>query len=207
MISKIPQDDWRKFATLRAFYSYQWAWPGKQLVFMGQEFGQRREFTEDEPLEWWVTGLWGHHGLQLLFRDMNCLYRTNRAFWRKDNEPGGFQWIVGDDSGANVFAWLRTDGQNRLVACLTNFSATPHVRYRIGLPQPGTWKESLNTNALRYDGTGDYANDTVTAIAKPHRDFPFHADIKVPALGSVWLQWQPEPADPDPSPCLTTKIP
>jgi 1,4-alpha-glucan branching enzyme len=125
---------------------------------------------------------------------MNALYRHNRAFWRKDNEPGGFQWLVGDDSAANVFAWLRTDGQNRLIACITNFSATPHERYRLGLPQAGAWKEILNTNASQYDGTGDYLNDTVTAVAGDHRGFRYHVDIKIPALASVWLEWAASPA-------------
>ena len=192
MIDKVPQDDWRKFATVRAFYSYMWSWPGKQLIFMGQEFGQRREFTEQESLEWWVSDLWGHHGLQYLFHDMNAIYRSNRAFWRKDNEPAGFQWIVGDDSAANIFAWLRTDGQNRVVACITNFSAQPHERYRLGLPQGGSWKEILNTNASQYDGTGEFLNDSVNAVAGGHKGWPFHADLKIPALGSVWLKWVPE---------------
>jgi len=206
MVNKVPQDDWRKFATLRAFYAYQWAWPGKQLIFMGQEFGQRREFTEAESLEWWVSDLPGHHGLQLLFHDMNGLYRANRAFWRKDTDPAGFQWIVGDDASANVFAWLRTDGLNRLVACVTNFSATPHDRYRLGLPQPGTWKEILNTNAVRYDGTGDYQNDAIQTVAGEHGGFAFHADVQIPPLASVWLEWLPRPAEPDHSAARSTKI-
>ncbi|MDR2973526.1 MAG: 1,4-alpha-glucan branching protein GlgB [Propionibacteriaceae bacterium] len=198
MIDKIPQDDWRKFATLRAFYSYQWSWPGKQLIFMGQEFGQRKEFTEKESLEWWVSDLWGHHGLQLLFHDMNAIYRSNRALWRKDNEPEGFQWIVGDDRAANVFAWLRTDRQNRILACVTNFSATPHERYRLGLPQSGAWHEILNTNEAKYDGSGDYLNGQLTAVSEEHRGFPCHVDIHLPALASVWLEWVPEPITPEP---------
>ncbi|MDR0848017.1 MAG: 1,4-alpha-glucan branching protein GlgB [Propionibacteriaceae bacterium] len=206
MIDKVPQDDWRKFATLRAFYSYMWSWPGKQLIFMGQEFGQRREFTEQESLEWWVSDLWGHHGLQYLFHDMNMIYRTNRAFWRKDNEPAGFQWIVGDDSAANVFAWLRTDGQNRIVACITNFSAAPHERYRLGLPQGGSWREILNTNASQYDGTGEFLNGTVEAVSEGHKGFPFHMDVKIPALGSVWLEWVPEHHEAEHTAPEVTKI-
>ncbi|MDR2896721.1 MAG: 1,4-alpha-glucan branching protein GlgB [Propionibacteriaceae bacterium] len=191
MIDKIPQDDWRKFATLRAFYSYMWSWPGKQLIFMGQEFGQRHEFTEEGSLEWWVSDLYGHHGLQLLFHDMNAIYRQHRALWRRDNDPAGFSWIVGDDAAANVFAWLRSDGQNRLLACITNFSATPHDAYRLGLPQAGSWTEILNTNASQYDGTGDYQNGTVATSSGEHRGFDQHADIAIPALGSVWLEWSP----------------
>jgi 1,4-alpha-glucan branching enzyme len=192
MIEKVPQDDWRKFATVKAFYSYQWAWPGKQLIFMGQEFAQRTEFSESASLEWWVSELWGHHGVQALIRDMNEIYRSSRALWLKDHDPSGFQWIVSDDSAANVFAWLRSDGSQSLVACITNFSATPHERYRIGLPHGGKWKEVLNTNAETYDGTGDYLNDNIHVIHQEHRGFEYHADIAIPALASVWLVLEPD---------------
>ncbi|MDR0960181.1 MAG: 1,4-alpha-glucan branching protein GlgB [Propionibacteriaceae bacterium] len=191
MINKIPQDDWRKFATLRAFYSYQWSWPGKQLIFMGCEFGQRSEFNEENSLEWWVSDLWGHHGLQYLFHDMNNIYKSRPAMWSKDSDPVGFRWIVGDDSAANVFAWLRSDGEGHMIACVTNFSATPHERYRIGLPEAGTWREILNTNASMYDGTGDYQNGVIEALPEGHRDFPAHVDLRIPALGSVWLEFTP----------------
>ena len=191
MVGKVPQDDWRKFATLRAFYAYQWSWPGKQLIFMGQEFGQRREYTETESLQWWVSDLWGHHGLQLLFHDMNELYRANPALWALDTDPAGFQWIVGDDASANVFAWLRADADNHLVVCVSNFSASPHDHYRLGLPQAGPWREILNTNAACYDGNGDYLNGQVQAKAGWHGGFPYQADIRIPALASLWLEWQP----------------
>ncbi|MCL2482306.1 MAG: alpha amylase C-terminal domain-containing protein, partial [Propionibacteriaceae bacterium] len=106
----------------------------------------------------------------------------------------------------NVFAWLRSDGQNRLVACITNFSATPHDRYRLGLPQAGTWKEILNTNATQYDGTGDYANGTVTAVQVEHRGFPAHCEIKIPALSTIWLEWVPQHIEPPHKAAKRTKI-
>ncbi|MCL1907308.1 MAG: 1,4-alpha-glucan branching protein GlgB [Propionibacteriaceae bacterium] len=198
MIEKVPQDDWRKFATLRAFYSYQWAWPGKQLVFMGQEFAQRKEFSASDSLEWWVTDLWGHHGLQYLFHDMNSLYRSRSALWQQDHDPAGFQWVVGEDSSANVFAWLRRDKNRNMVVCVTNFSATPHERYRIGLPEAGVWKEILNTNSEIYDGTGDYLNTGINVRTGDHGGFAHYADIAIPALASVWLEWVPAEITPPP---------
>ncbi|MDR1214083.1 MAG: 1,4-alpha-glucan branching protein GlgB [Propionibacteriaceae bacterium] len=188
MIEKVPQDDWRKFATLRAYHSFQWSFPGKQLIFMGCEFAQRKEFTESESLEWWVSDLWGHHGLQLLIRDLNSLYRDHPALWRLDNDPAGFGWLKADDQAANVFAWRRSDGQGHQVVCLTNFSATPHQRYRVGLPQAGPWREILNTNQTRYDGAGDYLNGLVEASLVGHDGQPASAEVALPALATVWLE-------------------
>ena len=192
MINKIGQDDWRKFATLRAFYAYMWAFPGKKLVFMGNEFGQRREFTESTSLEWWVCDLWGHHGLQRLFQDMNRVYRENPALHALDNDPAGFQWINADDAGNNIFSWIRSDGPQSLVACITNFSPQPQATYGIGLPKAGVWREILNTDSEVYDGTNTYGNlGQVTAYEVPTGYFPATATIAVPALGAIWLAYDP----------------
>ena len=118
MINKVPQDPWRQFATLRAYYSFMWAFPGKKLLFMGCDFGQRREWNEEASLEWWVTDLPGHHGLQRLVRDLNTLYRAHPALWKLDSEPAGFRWINNHDAGANTFSWLRFDGADQQIACV-----------------------------------------------------------------------------------------
>jgi 1,4-alpha-glucan branching enzyme len=192
MVNKIGQDDWRKFATLRAFYAFMWSFPGKQLVFMGCEFGQRREFNESVSLEWWVSDLWGHHGLQRLFRDLNRVYRERPALWTLDNDPKGFQWLNADDGAANVFSWVRSDGKGDLVACVVNFSAQPHATYSLGLPQSGVWTEILNTDSSTYDGTNTYGNmGQVTAYDVPFRGFDASATVAVPALGAIWLHWDP----------------
>ncbi|MDR3069692.1 MAG: 1,4-alpha-glucan branching protein GlgB, partial [Propionibacteriaceae bacterium] len=150
MINKVPQDSWRQFATLRAFYTFQWAFPGKQLIFMGCEFGQRPEFNESVSLEWWVTGLWGHHGLQLLVKDLNKLYRSHPALYECDSDPDGFQWVNADDSGGNTYSWLRKDGKGNVVAIAVNFSSEPWTAYKLGLPKAGTWKEIFNSDASSY---------------------------------------------------------
>ncbi len=196
MPEKVPgDDDWRTFATLRAFYAYMWSFPGKKLIFMGNEFGQRREFAESSSLEWWVSDLWGHHGLQRLFRDMNQIYRSTPALYALDNDPAGYRWINGGDSENAMFSWLRQDGRGQMVAVIVNFSPNPHGAYQIGLPKAGTWREILNTDSEFYDGSGMYGNlGQVTAYEVPYGDFPASATVSVPALGAVWLAYDPTDA-------------
>lgn len=203
MITKIPGDDWQQFASLRAFYSYMWSFPGKQLVFMGQEFGQRHEFDESVSLEWFVADLWGHGGLKRLFRDLNKIYKENPALWQLDSDPRGFEWINADDAGNNLFSWLRRSDDGSTIACFTNFSPNPQTDYRIGLPMEGVWTEILNTDSLEYGGTGEFGNlgqIVATPLPAPDR-FRAVAAVCVPPMGSVWLRHNPSataalPGDP-----------
>lgn len=203
MITKIPGDDWQQFASLRAFYSYMWSFPGKQLVFMGQEFGQRHEFDESVSLEWFVADLWGHGGLKRLFRDLNKIYKENPALWQLDSDPRGFEWINADDAGNNLFSWLRRSDDGSTIACFTNFSPNPQTDYRIGLPMEGVWTEILNTDSLEYDGTGEFGNlGQIVAAPLPAPDrLRAVATVCVPPMGSVWLRHNPSataalPGDP-----------
>ena len=203
MITKIPGDDWQQFASLRAFYSYMWSFPGKQLVFMGQEFGQRHEFDESVSLEWFVADLWGHGGLKRLFRDLNKIYKENPALWQLDSDPRGFEWINADDAGNNLFSWLRRSDDGSTIACFTNFSPNPQTDYRIDLPMEGVWTEILNTDSLEYDGTGEFGNlgqIVATPLPAPDR-LRAVAAVCVPPMGSVWLRHNPSataalPGDP-----------
>lgn len=203
MITKIPGDDWQQFASLRAFYSYVWSFPGKQLVFMGQEFGQRHEFDESVSLEWFVADLWGHGGLKRLFRDLNKIYKENPALWQLDSDPRGFEWINADDAGNNLFSWLRRSDDGSTIACFTNFSPNPQTDYRIDLPMEGVWTEILNTDSLEYDGTGEFGNlGQIVAAPLPAPDrLRAVATVCVPPMGSVWLRHNPSataalPGDP-----------
>ena len=203
MITKIPGDDWQQFASLRAFYSYMWSFPGKQLVFMGQEFGQRHEFDESVSLEWFVADLWGHGGLKRLFRDLNKIYKENPALWQLDSDPRGFEWINADDTGNNLFSWLRRSDDGSTIACFTNFSPNPQTDYRIDLPMEGVWTEILNTDSLEYDGTGEFGNlGQIVAAPLPAPDrLRAVATVCVPPMGSVWLRHNPSataalPGDP-----------
>ena len=197
MINKVPQDPWRQFATLRAFYSFMWAFPGKQLVFMGCEFGQRPEWNEDDSLEWWVADLEGHHGLQRMFQDLNELYRTHPALWKLDSSPEGFRWMDSGDAGGNTFAWLRFDGAGQQIAVAVNFASEPWTQHRVGLPETGTWKEIFNSDAAVYDGTGAHGNNgAISAQADPYYGFPASATIVIPPLGAVFFRYEPESTEP-----------
>ena len=196
MFERVPQDEWRKFGTLRAFYAFMWAHPGKQLLFMGTEFAQRREFSEQRSIDWEQSAHWGHRGVQRLIKDMNQVYRDHPALYRLDSDADGFSWIDADDQGGNVFSFLRYDGEGQMIACLTNFSSEPRPDYRIGLPKEGVWKEILNTDASYYDGTGKIGNlGQVVAHGVPSHGYGASASVTLPPLGAVWLLFEPVPTE------------
>lgn len=191
MINKIPQDDWRKFATLRAYYAYMWSFPGKQLLFMGQEFAQRSEWNEAAGLEWWVDSLRGHNGVRQLIRRMNEIQATHPALYELDNDPEGFQWINADDAGHNVFSWIRRDSDGRMIASITNFSPEPYPNYPLTLPTGGSWKEILNTDWTEFDGTGQHSNPEPIRAGENQSDAADQwsfATVNLPPMGAVWLK-------------------
>ena len=143
MFERAPQDEWRKFGTLRAFYAFMWAHPGKKLLFMGTEFGQRREFSESRSIDWWQSAEWGHRGVQRLIKDLNQIYKEHPALWKRDTDASGFSWIDADDRGGNIFSWLRYDGDGQMIACITNFSSEPRPDHQIGLPSGGRLEGDL----------------------------------------------------------------
>jgi 1,4-alpha-glucan branching enzyme len=196
MFERAPQDEWRKFGTMRAFYAFMWAHPGKKLLFMGTEFGQRREFSEVRSIDWDQSAHWGHRGVQRLIKDLNTIYRDHPALFKLDNDPAGFRWINADDAGGNVFSWIRFDGEGQMIACITNFSSEPRPDYRVGLPTEGAWQEIMNTDAEVYDGTGKIGNlGQVIAHPVPSNGFPASANVTIPPLGAVWLLHQAEPTE------------
>lgn len=198
MINKVPQDPWRKFATLRAFYAYMWSFPGKQLLFMGNEFAQWLEFNETTSLDWPLTDTYRHHGLLQQFRAMNEIYKTSPALFQLDSSPEGFEWVVSDDTAGNTFAWLRyaegaRDGNGQVMACVVNFSPNPHREYHLGLPVAGIWKEVLNTDWSGFDGDDLHLNaGSVEAYPIAGSRWAAEATVVVPPLGAVWLELQRE---------------
>ena len=143
---------------MRTLLAYMWAHPGKQLLFMGQEFGQTAEWSEERGLDWHQLGdpcTGGfHRGLLRLVHDLNRTYREHPALWTQDTSPGGFSWIDANDTANNVLSFLRFGTDGSIVACLFNFSGSPHANYRVGLPERGEWREILNTDAEIYAGSG-----------------------------------------------------
>jgi 1,4-alpha-glucan branching enzyme len=187
LLSKMPGDHWQKRANLRAFLAYMWAHPGKQLLFMGQEFGQESEWSEGRSLDWWLVDQPDHSALSRLVRDLNAEYRANPALWSQDVVHQGFEWIDANDASGNTFSWLRRGDGGELLACVVNFSAIPHFDYRIGLPMGGTWCEVVNTDAHEYGGSGVGNFGAVEAEPVEWHGRPFSASLSVPPLGAVWL--------------------
>lgn len=192
LLRKIPGDRWQQLATVRTFLAYMWAHPGKQLLFMGQEFAQDAEWSEERGLDWWLLEHAEHRGVQAMLRDANHVYQATPALWALDHEPQGFEWIDANDQSNNTFSWLRWDGEGGVIASISNFSAVPHLDYRIGLPFAGEWEEVLNTDAQIYGGSGVGNLGAVTAEDVPWHARPASASISVPPLGTVWLRYRPQ---------------
>jgi 1,4-alpha-glucan branching enzyme len=187
LLAKMPGDEWRKFAGLRTLLAYMWAHPGKQLLFMGSEFGQGAEWSAERGLDWWALDDEMHAGVQRLVRDMNGVYRDCAALWQLDSSPDGFDWIDANDASGNVLSFLRLSDSGDVLACVANFSGGPHDRYRLGLPSAGRWREVLNTDAGVYGGSGVGNLGVIEAVAEPYHGKPASAILTVPPLGVLWL--------------------
>jgi 1,4-alpha-glucan branching enzyme len=189
LLAKMPGDDWKKFAGLRALLAYMWAHPGKQLLFMGSEWGQASEWSQEAGLDWAALRGERHAGLQRLVADLNAAYRDDPALWSGDFTPDGFSWIDANDSAGNVVSFLRlaADGSGRVLACVANFAGRPHRNYRIGLPLAGRWREVVNTDAQVYGGSGVGNLGAVQAVAEPWHGRPNSARITIPPLAVLWL--------------------
>ncbi|MCX2714331.1 1,4-alpha-glucan branching protein GlgB [Mycolicibacterium sp. J2] len=186
---RMPGNDHTKAAGVRGLLAYQWAHPGKQLLFMGQEFGQRAEWSEERGLDWYQLGEQSFStGIQRLVADINELYRTRRALWSRDTVPDGYSWIDANDSANNVLSFLRFGDDGSVLACVFNFSGAEHAQYRLGLPHAGTWREVLNTDATIYNGAGLGNFGAVEATAEPWHGRPASAVMSLPPLGALWFE-------------------
>jgi len=188
MLRKMPGDRWRQLANLRAYLAYMWAHPGKQLIFMGAELAQESEWAEGRELDWWLLEHVEHRGVRDLVADLNRLYTESPALWSLDQDPSGFSWIDANDSGNNVFSFLRYGADGSAVAAISNFAALPQHDYRIGLPRAGRWAEVLNTDSDLYYGSGVGNLGGVEAGDKPWHGLPASATLQLPPLGTVWLR-------------------
>ena len=189
LLGRIPGDAWQKFATLRAYYAFMWAHPGKKLLFMGQEFAQGQEWNFDRSLDWHLLDIDWHRGVRACVRDLNRLYRSLPALHARDCEFEGFRWIVADDREQSVLAWLRFGPEGEPpVAMATNFTPIPRTGYRIGLPEAGRWTEILNTDAAIYGGSGQGNLGGVDAGWTPWQSFPASAEIVIPPLATIYLR-------------------
>lgn len=187
MLGKMPGDPWQQFANLRLLYSYQFAHPGKKLLFMGCEFGQGDEWTETKSVDWHLLDYDYQRGVQTLMADLNRIYREESALHRYDFEGQGFRWIDCHDSDQSILSFYRTDGEDYLVAV---FNFTPVIRkgYRLGVPHAGVYQEILNSDSVYYQG-GNVSNGTeIHSESQPWQGQPYSIEISVPPLAGIYLK-------------------
>jgi 1,4-alpha-glucan branching enzyme len=188
LIGKMPGDRWQQMANLRALYAYMWAHPGKNLLFMGGEFAQEAEWSHERSLDWHLLEDRAHAGVQRLVRDLNAVYRDERALWDMDFSPEGFDWLEPNDAENSVVAFSRRSEDGRdVLACVCNLTPVPRQGYRVGLPRPGRWREALNTDAEVYGGANWGNMGGLEAEPIPWHNQPFSAELTLPPLGVLWL--------------------
>ena len=183
LVNKFPGDRWQKLATLRALYGFMWAHPGKKLLFMGQEFAQNDEWNQEAGLQWYLTEFDEHSGVQKALADINLNYKRHPALWEKDVNPEGFQWIVGDDGANNIVAFTRWSDAGYPLVCVTNFSPVPQEFYSLRMPTAGVWRETINTDDLKYGGSGITNNSFAVDV-----DTDLYTTLRIPPLATVWFE-------------------
>ena len=189
LLHKMSGDDWQRFASLRAYYALLWGYPGKKLLFMGQEFAQRDEWCESRALDWGVIQHAPHAGMQRLVRDLNRVHHARPALHERDCEPEGFRWLIVDDRENSVFAWARQSGDGSgVVAVIANLTAVPRHGYRVPMPRTGRWAERLNTDARDYGGCGVGNGGAVQATSDAFGGVS--ATLTLPPLATLYLEWE-----------------
>ena len=189
---RMPGDDWNKAAGLRALYGYMFSHPGKQLLFMGCEWGQTTEWDEAHSVNWDnLDHGWGHEyhrGIHRLVRDLNFVYRDNPALFSQDNTPMGFQWLKSDDAAHNLLAYTRWGADGQPIVAVINLSGSTHQGYRLGLPQGGEWELIINTDDAVYGGAGNHLPDVVSAEAVNWDGFDQSVALTLPAMSAQWYK-------------------
>jgi len=194
LLGKMPGDTWQKFANLRAYYGYMWGYPGKKLLFMGNEFAQGREWNYEESLDWFLLdenhgGPW-HKGVLQLVKDLNGVYQNNAPLFELDGEPEGFDWLVVDDAENSVFAFERKSSDGERIIVISNFTPVPREGYRIGVNAAGEYEEILNTDSMYYQGSnvGNFGLVESEAIASHGRDNSI--SVTIPPLATIYLKYK-----------------
>jgi 1,4-alpha-glucan branching enzyme len=186
LLGKMPGDEWQQRANLRALLATMWLQPGKKLLFMGCEFGQRAEWNHDAQLEWHLLAHESHRGIQRLVADLNALYRSEPALHEWDCDARGFAWIECDDALHSTLAWLRRGASSaEAIAVAVNWTPVPRHGFRLGLPAGGHWREVLNTDSTHYGGSDLGNAGGVPADARPWQGQPFSISVTLPPLAVV----------------------
>ena len=184
LLSRMPGDPWQQFASLRLLYGYQWAQPGKKLLFMGCEFGQGHEWNHDKSLDWHQLHVGWHEGVRLWVSDLNKLYRSEPALHERDCQHGGFEWVDCNDGTNSILTFLRFNAAaDEAILAVVNFTPVTRVGYRVGVPFWGRWTELLNSDAPLYGGSGQGNKGGLDAQPMPWHGRPCSLDVTAVPLG------------------------
>ena len=187
LLHKIPGDDWQKFATLRAYLGFMWGHPGKKLLFMGADFAQRDEWDHQHSLDWHLLAFAPHQGMQRWVKDLNSLYRQSVALYGDDHHGEGFNWLDCDNASAGVLSFIRQSGDKQLIF-IVNMTPEVYREFRIGLPQPGGYRERLNSDSHYYGGSDVGNQGMIQTQAQPYQGHAQSACISVPPLACLVLE-------------------
>jgi 1,4-alpha-glucan branching enzyme len=192
LLGKMPGDRWQKFANLRAYYGFMFGHPGKKLLFMGSEFAQEGEWNHDRSLDWHLLDRPEHAGMQRLVRDLNRLYRDTPALHERDVTSDGFEWVDHGDANRSVLSFVRRGHDpTSLVLVVCNFTPVVNPGYRVGVPQPGVWRERLNTDSTHYGGSNvGTPFGEITADVRPWHGRPQSIELTLPPLATVFFEWK-----------------
>jgi 1,4-alpha-glucan branching enzyme len=187
LIQRMPGDQWQRFANLRLLYGYQFATPGKKLLFMGGEFGQSSEWNADSQLDWSLLQFEVHDGVKKFIGDLNRIYKDYPALHELDCEPAGFSWIAADDAEKSIYTFCRHDSSGDSIVVVLNFTPAPHIGYRIGVPVPGKYIEIINSDSEMYGGSniGNLGGREAEAVASHGRDHSLK--LNIPPLAMIML--------------------
>lgn len=189
MITKMPGDEWQKFANLRLLYGYMWAHPGSKLLFMGNEFAQYTEWNHDKGLDWHLTQYPYHSGVQKLVGNLNELYQSEAALFELNYSYAGFEWLDHSNASQSIISFFRKGKEEEVILVVCNFTPISYDHYRIDVPYEGDWQELLNTDESQYNGSGVVNSDTIEAQLEEHEGFSqSFIEVRIPPLGTTYLK-------------------
>lgn len=188
LLDKMPGDAWQKFANLRLLFTYQMTCPGKKMNFMGNEFGQGREWQVCDQLDWYLLELSSHKGVQILLRDLNRLYLTLPALHQLDFSQEGFDWIDCHDADHSVICYQRRAEDGSFLLVILNFTPVPQRTYRTGVPLAGQYQEIFNSDSAYYDGSNVGNHGIITSNPIPWSGRNDSIEITLPPLAGIVLQ-------------------
>ncbi len=191
MLNKMPGDEWQRFANLRALYAYMFTYPGKKLLFMGNEFGQGDEWRENKSLDWYVLDYPLHQGLQRLVGDLNRLYIAEPALHRYDFQAQGFEWIDCHDAAQSIISYIRKGDNEEMIIVVINFTPVPRFDYRIGVPRPCTYHEVINSDSEHYGGSNLGNLGLIQATTQSWMGRPYSITLTLPPLAVLIIKAEP----------------